>query len=194
VGNLVVIALRTGVDIVFTLNTATGDVVNSQQLSLNSSKTSDNALAIDSTGAYLYIARSGDNGGVAVYTVGTNGVLNSIAGSPFASGAQPNAVILDSTGKYVYAASRSDNSIYGYSIGTGSALTALTGSPYTSGTQVNSLCADKSGKYLLAGAFGGGPDLSMYSFDATIGGKLNLVTSAASGTDPGGVTAIALTH
>jgi hypothetical protein len=59
---------------------------------------------------------------------------------------------------------------------------------------VNSLGNDKTGKYFLAGAFGGGPDLSMYSFDATVGGKLNLVTSTASGTDPAGVTAIALTH
>ena len=59
---------------------------------------------------------------------------------------------------------------------------------------MNSLGIDKTGKYLLAGAFGGGPDISMYSFDAATPGKLNLVTSTASGTDPAGVTAVALTH
>lgn len=193
-GNLVFIALGTGGDVVFTLNTTTGAVVNSQQLSLSSNKTSDNALAIDSTGSFLYIARSGDSGGVAVYTIGTGGLLNSITGSPFTSGTQPSAVVLDPTGKYLYVANRGDGTISGYAIGTGSALTALSGSPYASGTQVNSLGNDKSGKYFLAGAFGGGPDLSMYSFDTTVGGKLNLVTSAATGTDPTGVTAIALTH
>jgi len=194
VGNLVFIALGTGGDIVFTLNTTTGAVANSQQLSLSSSKTSDNGLAIDSTGLYLYIARSGDSSGVAVYTIGSGGVLNQITGSPFAAGAQPFFVVLDTTGKYVYVANRSESTISGYSIGAGSALTALSGSPYTSGSQVNSLGVDKSGKYLLAGAFNGGPDLSMYAFDTTTPGKLNLVTSAATGTDPTGVTAVALTH
>jgi 6-phosphogluconolactonase (cycloisomerase 2 family) len=194
VGNLVFIALGTGGDIVFTLDTTTGALVNSQQLTLGSTKTSDNALAINSAGSYLYIGRSGDNGGVAVYNIGTGGVLNSITGSPFTSGSQPNSLVLDSTGKYLYVGNRGDGNISGYTIGTGSALTALSGSPYASGSQVNSLGVDKSGKYLLAGALNGGPDLSMYSFDATVAGKLNLVTSAASGTAPAGVTAIALTH
>ncbi len=193
-GNLVFIALGTGGDIVFTLNTTTGDMVNSQQLTLASSKTSDNALAIDSTTSYLYIARSGDNGGIAVYTIGAGGVLNSIAGSPFGSGPQPFFLALDSTGKFLYAANRTDGNIYGYAIGSGSALVPTSGSPYTSGSQVNSLGIDKSGKYLLAGAFGGSPDISMYSFDATTPGKLNSVTSTASGTQPAGVTAVALTH
>ena len=193
-GNLVFIALGTGGDIVFTLNTSTGDLVNSQQLSLGSTTTSDNALAINSTGSYLYIARSGDNGGVAVYTIGSGGVLNSISGSPFGSGPQPVFLTLDSTGKFLYAANRVDSNIYGYAIGNGSALVPTSGSPYTSGSQVNSLGIDKSGKYLLAGAFNGGPDISMYSFDAATPGKLNSVTSAASGTQPAGVTAIALTH
>jgi 6-phosphogluconolactonase (cycloisomerase 2 family) len=194
VGNMVFAALGTGGDITFTLNTSTGAVANSQQLTLGSSKTSDNALAIDSTGSYLYIARSGDSSGVAVYKIDSGGVLNQITGSPFAAGAQPFFVILDTTGKYLYVANRSESTISGYSIGTGSALTALSGSPYTSGSQVNSLGVDKSGKYLLAGAFNGGPDLSMYAFDTTTPGKLNLVTSAATGTDPTGVTAVALTH
>src|SRR5262249_54551909 len=133
-------------------------------------------------------------GGIAVYTIGNGGALNSISGSPFTSGNQPNSLVLDSTGKYLYAGNRGDGNISGYLIGTNSALTALSGSPYASGSQVNSLGVDKSGKYLLAGAFNGGPDLSMYSFDATVAGKLNLVTSAASGAAPAGVSAIALTH
>ena len=192
-GNLVFIALGTGGDVVFTLNTSTGAVANSQTLAPTTTS-SDNGLAIDSTGSFLYIARSGAGGGLAVYSIGAGGVLNSIAGSPFAAGNSPNSVVLDSTGKYVYVSNRGDGTISGYSIGSGSLLTALNGSPYTSGSLLTSLAVDKSGKYLLAGAFGGGPDLSMYSFDGTSGGKLNLTTSAASGTDPAGVVSIALTH
>jgi 6-phosphogluconolactonase (cycloisomerase 2 family) len=193
-GNLVFIALGTGGDIVFTLNTSTGVLAQSQTLGPVSATTSDNAFAIDSTTSYLYIARTGTSGGLAVYTIGAAGKLDQITGSPFATGNQANSVVIDSTGKYVYVANRGDGTITGFSIGTGSALTALSGSPYASGSGVTSLGVDKSGKYLLAGANGGSPDLSMYSYDATTLGKLNLATSAASGTQPAGVVAIALTH
>ncbi|MDE1176254.1 MAG: beta-propeller fold lactonase family protein [Edaphobacter sp.] len=193
-GNLIFAAVGSGGDIVFTLNTSSGAVVNSQTLTLSSTQTSDNALAINSTGAYLYIARSGTNGGVAVYTIGTNGALSAISGSPFAAGSLPSGLVIDSTGKYLYAANRTDGTISGYTIGTGSALTALAGSPFTAGTEVLSLALDSSGDYLLAGSYGGSPDLSMYSFDTTTLGKLNLATSAATDTDPAGVIAVAATH
>lgn len=193
-GNLVFIALGTAGDVVFTLNTTTGAVVNSQTLAPVSKTSSDNALAIDSTGSYLYIARSGTGGGLAVYSIGAGGALNSISGSPFSAGTQPWSIVIDSTGKYIYVANRSDGTISGYGVGTGSTLTALSGSPYTSGTLVTSLAVDKSGTYLLAGANGGNPDLSMYTFDTTTAGKLNLATSVATDTDPAGVVAIAVTH
>ncbi|HMF54167.1 MAG TPA: beta-propeller fold lactonase family protein, partial [Edaphobacter sp.] len=195
-GNLIFASLGTGGDAVFTLDTASGTVVFSQQLTLSSASTSDNgiAVAVNSAGTYLYIARSGTNGGIAVYTVGSGGTLNQIAGSPFVAGNQPFAVSLDTTGKYLYVANRQDGTISGYTIGTNSALTAIAGSPFGSGTQVNSLGAERSGTYLLAGAQGGNPDLSMYSFDTTTAGKLDLAKSTATDTDPAGVTAIALTH
>jgi 6-phosphogluconolactonase (cycloisomerase 2 family) len=194
-GALVFAALGTGGDVVFTFNTTTGALVSSQVLGL-STTASDNALAIDSTTTFLYIARSGTGGGVAVYSIGAAGALQSVAGSPFATGAGPSSVVLDSTGKFVYVANRTDGTISGFTIGTGASLTTLTGSPYASGTQVTSLGIDQSGKYLLAAAFGGSPDLSMYSFDAITVGKLNLATSTATGTGTAGAGAIAvaLTH
>jgi 6-phosphogluconolactonase len=161
---------------------------------LGSTLTSDNALAIDSATTYLYVARTGANGGLAVYSIGTNGGLNAVTGSPFAAGAQPFSVVLDSSGKYVYVANGSDATISGYLIGTGSVLTPLAGSPYPSGDQVEALGRDNSGKYILAAAFGGSPDLTMYSFDVTSPGTLDRVTSAATGTDPANAIAIALTH
>jgi 6-phosphogluconolactonase (cycloisomerase 2 family) len=193
-GGLIFAALGTAGDVVFTLNTSTGAVVASQTLAPVSTSTSDNALAIDSTSSYLYIARSGTSGGVAVYTIGSGGALNSISGSPFSAGTTPYSVAIDSSGKYLYAANRGDGTISGYSIGSGGVLTALSGSPYTSGLQVTSLSMDKSGSYLLAGAFGGTPDLSMYSFDSTTPGKLNLSTSTASDSAAAGVVAVAATH
>jgi len=193
-GGYVFLALGTGGDVVMTLNTSTGALLQTQQLGLGSTQTSDNALAINSAATYLYVARSGANGGLAVYTIGANGGLNAVTGSPFAAGAQPFSVVLDSSGKYVYVANGSDATISGYLIGTGSVLTPLAGSPYVSGQQVEALGRDNSGKYILAAAFGGSPDLTMYSFDATSLGKLDAATSAATGTDPANAIAIALTH
>jgi len=192
-GNYVFAALGTGGDRIFTLDTATGTTTYVSGLPLNSTSTSDNALTVDSTGTYLYVARGGTNGGIAVYTIGGGGVLNPISGSPFAAGNRPFSLAIDKTGKYLYAANRTDGTISGYTISTG-ALTAISGSPFVSGLQVNSLGIDPGGTYVLAGANGGNPDLSMYSFDATTPGKLNLATSIATDTDPAGVVAIAATH
>lgn len=193
-GGLVFAALGTGGDVVFTFNTTSGVLALSQTLPPVSATTSDNALAVDSTTSFLYIARSGTNGGVAVYGIGAGGALNSVAGSPFAAGNRPISLVIEKTGSFLYAANQVDGTISGYTIGTGGVLSALNGSPYASGTQVGSLGEDSTGKYILAAAFGGSPDLSMYGFDAAIPGKLNLVTSAATGTAPTGAIGVALTH
>ncbi len=192
-GTLIYAALGTGGDVIFTFDTTTGVAVKTGALPPVSTKTSDNAVAIDSTTSHLYIARSGVSGGLAVYTIGSGGVLTSVAGSPFAAGAQPLSVVLGSTGKYVYVANGNDGTISGYSVVSGVA-TALSGSPYASGVSVRALAIDKSGKYLLAAASGGSPDLTIYSFDATVAGKLNSVTIATTGIDPAGAIAIAATH
>lgn len=193
-GAFVFVALGTAGDLVFTLNETTGVVAASQQLSPASTTTSDNALNVDPTSTYLYIARSGTSGGLAVYTIATNtGALSAVSGSPFPAGTQPFAVALKG-GTDVYVANRGDSTISGFSVASGGALTALTGSPYTSGSAVTALAPDKSGNYLLAAANGGSPDLTLYSFDATTTGKLDLTVSTKTGTDPTGPVAIATTH
>lgn len=192
-GLLVFAAVGTAGDAVFSFNTSTGVATSVQQLTLTT-VASDNALAVDSNTTYLYIARSGVGSGVAVYTIGNAGVLTPVIGSPFAAGAQTNSVVLDKTGSYVYAANRADSTISGYSIGAGGFLTPLSGSPYPSGLQVTSLGVDSSGKYLLAAANGGSPDLTMYSFDSVVPGKLDQVASVATATDPAGAIEVALTH
>jgi 6-phosphogluconolactonase len=199
-GTLIFAALGTGGDAIFTFNTVTGQAAsNNLSIQFGNTQTSDNGFAIDSTTTHLYIARSGVNGGVAVYNIGSGGTLSAVAGSPFAAGNGTFSLAMDSTGAYVYAANRLDNSISGYTIvpptaTAGLSLTPLKGSPYVSGVSVQSLGLDNTGKYLLAGAIGGSPDLTMYSFDITVPGKLDPVTSKATDADPAGASAIALTH
>lgn len=192
-GSYIFAALGTGGDAVFTFNTSTGLAIGAHYLTV-SNQTSDNGVAVDSTSAFLYIARSGTGGGVRVFAIGNGGTLNEVAGSPFASGGQAYSVQLNNSGKYLYATNRTNGTIYGYSIGTGGGLTVLAGSPYTSGLRVMSLGIDSSGNYLLAAANGGNPDLSMYSFDTTTPGKLDLAATTATGTDPTAPIALALTH
>jgi 6-phosphogluconolactonase (cycloisomerase 2 family) len=198
-GTLIFAALGTAGDVVFTFNTTTGVAASSQTLATGNVATGDYGLMVDPKTAYLYIARSGTNGGVAVYSIGSNGALTPVTGSPFAAGNGTYAIQLDSTGTYVYAANRTDGTISGYTITPATTTTALTlkplsGSPYASGSIVQSLGIDSTNKYLLAAAVGGSPDLTMYSFDITTPGNLDPATSKATGTDPAGAVALALTH
>jgi len=192
-GAYIFAAFGSGGDVVFTFDTSTGVAIGVQGLAV-SNTTSDNGVAVDNASANLFVARSGTGGGVRAFTIGAGGTLNEIAASPFDSGGQAYTVALDNSGKYAYAANRTNGTIYGYSIGAGAVLTALGGSPYTSGKLVSSLGLDSMGKYLMAAAFGGSPDLSMYSFDTTTPGKLVPATSTATGTNPAGAIAVALTH
>ncbi|MDP9040000.1 MAG: lactonase family protein [Acidobacteriota bacterium] len=194
-GAFVFVALGTGGDLVFTLNQTSGAVAASQQLSTPTTTSSDNALAVDASSAYLYVARSGTNGGMAVYTIASGtGALNSVSGSPFSAGTQPYSIVMNKAGTDIYLANRGDSTISGYSVGSGGVLTALSGSPYTSGSSVSALAVERSGKYLLAAASGGSPDLTLYTFDSSVTGKLDLTTTVATGTDPTGPAAIAATH
>jgi 6-phosphogluconolactonase len=198
-GTLIFAALGTAGDVVFTFNTTTGVATSSQGLATGNTATGDFGLAVSPKTTYLYIARSGTNGGVAVYSIGSGGALAPVTGTPFAAGSGTFSVALDNTGTYVYAANRTDGTVSGYTIVPGAttaalSLTPLNGSPYASGTGVQALGADSTGKYLLAVAVGGGPDLTMYSFDIAVPGKLDPATSAATGVDPAGAVALALTH
>jgi 6-phosphogluconolactonase (cycloisomerase 2 family) len=179
-------------DVVFSFNTLTGAVVLQQTLAV-SATTSDNEVAVDKNTAYLYIARSGTGSGLAVYSIGVNGLLTSVNGSPFTAGTQPLAVILDSTGKYAYVANGSDGNISGYALNAGVA-TKLSTSPYVSGATVNSLAVESTGKYLLASAFGGSPDLTMYSYDTSTAGQLDKVTTGSTGSTTGGALQVVVTH
>ncbi len=191
-GAYVFAAMGTGGDAVFTFNTTTGALAQAQSLA-GSADSSDNALTVDSNSAYLYVARSGTGGGVASYSIGSGGALSMVTGSPFTAGGGPYSVVLDLTGAYLYAANRTDGTVSGYNVSSG-VLTALSGSPYTSGSLVTALGRDALGKYVVAAAQGGSSDLTMYAFDAITTGKLDAVSVTATGTDPTGALAIALTH
>jgi 6-phosphogluconolactonase len=156
------------------------------------SSTSDNALAVNSGSSYLYIARSGTGGGLAVYTIGSGGALNEVTGSPLAAGNQPFSVVVNKAGTDVYVANQVDSTISGYSIASSGAVAVLSPATFTTTSASRALAVDNSGDYLLSIANGGNPDLSMYSYSSTAEPVFS--TSSTTGTDPTNPVAIAATH
>jgi 6-phosphogluconolactonase (cycloisomerase 2 family) len=194
-GNYLFAALGTAGYVVYTFTTSSGALTNPLTPLTWASGTSANALAVSPNSGTLYIAISGTAPVLAAYTIGSGGALTPVSGSPFAVGTQPFSVVVNTAGTDVYVANRGSNSISGFSIAaSGGTLTALSGSPYQSGTAVSALAVDNSGDYLLAAANGGSPDLTMYSYDSATLGKLDFSTSIATGTDPTGPDALAMTH
>ena len=191
--NFVFAAIGTAGDLVFPFNTTNGVLSSPGRLTLPAN-VSDNALAVSPDSGYLYVARSGTNGGLAVYTVSSAGVLTSITASPFAAGSQPFSVVVNSAGTAAYVANQLDSTISGYTIASGGTATAISGSPYSNNSEPSGLVIDKTGKYLLAISNSGSPDLTLYSFDSTTTGKLDFISSASTGTDPTGPVSIAATH
>lgn len=182
-GGRVLIGLGLGGADTFVFNASTGVVSN--QLHIRPlGAASDNTFGADNKSAYLFIGEAGT--GIRVLTVATNGTLNEISGSPFTSRTQlgPNSIVVDPTNAFVYVAYRTTNSIAGYALGSTGTLTQLTSSPFQTGSGPTQMSLDSTGKYLFVISAGGNPDLQVFSFDAASPGKLDTVTSTATGTDP----------
>lgn len=181
-GTVVAAALGTAGEALFSFNTGTG-VLAQMAVTGPPSLTSDNGIAFDGSGTYLYLARSGSGAGLVVTAVGANGALTPTTSTPYPAGMQPYAVALDATGSFAYVANRGDGTITGYAVGANAALGPLAGAAVVSGAGVTQLATDATGKWLLAAAYGGTPDLSLYGYDATTPGKLDLTSSIATGTN-----------
>jgi len=192
-GNFIFAAVGTAGDLIFPFNTTTGAVSSPGRLSL-AANVSDNALAVSPSGNTLYIARSGSNGGLAAYSINSSGVLQALTTNPYPAGSQPFSVVVTSDGTGVYVANQSDATISGYAISSTGTATAISGSPYPNVSAPSALAIDRTGKYLLSISNAGSPDVTLFSFDATVTGKLNTVASTSTGTDPTGPIAIAVTH
>jgi 6-phosphogluconolactonase len=161
-----------------------------------SSSPADYGLASDPNSKFLFVGEY--NTGLRVFSIGTNGGLSEISGSPYTTGTGPTGVAMDTTGSYVYVANKGSNNISAFTLTAASGkLTAISGSPFSSGGQLPIAFVNDNQKLYLAvinsGSNGssGNNDLQLFKFDATVGGKLDPVSTASTGTDPTMPTAIA---
>jgi 6-phosphogluconolactonase len=146
------------------------------------------------------VATSGSNtGGLRAFTYSTK---QEISGSPYAiGGLAPYSILPFSTGDYVYVVSRQTSSgstgvIAGFSITSANSALTLTalGSVFATGTNPQAIVEDNTHAFVFAVNFGGSPDLSGYTIDATKAGFLDRVISSQTGTDPVQAGAIGALH
>jgi 6-phosphogluconolactonase (cycloisomerase 2 family) len=175
----------------FAFNPSTGLLSNQLHLvPLLNGASADNAIAADNKSAYLFVGEAGS--GIRVLAIGANGSLKEISGSPFPTQLGPASIVVDPTNTYVYVANSGANVITGYTLGSGGTLTPLSNPSFATGTRPVQMSLDSTGAYLLVINQGGNPDLQVFSFDTTTPGKLDAVTSSATGADPAGAVSLSV--
>ena len=127
----------------FTINPANGSlakIVGSPYSLVTTGTPAPQALAIDPSGAFLYVANQGTNN-VSAFTI-TNGTgqLTAITGSPFSVGTAPVFILAEPAGTYLYVANQTSTNVTGFTYdSTTGKLTTITGSPFTVGSAPASL-------------------------------------------------------
>lgn len=155
-------------------------------INLSSKGLSQSQVLANSTSTVLYVTETG--AGIRAFSIGTSGALTEISGSPFATGTGPSGMVLSAAGTNLYVANKGDGTISGYAVaaaGTVGSLTVLASSPYTAGSQPLSLSLDQSNTFLAVANSQGNPDLGVYSFDPSVGGKLDAVSNETASTVAG---------
>lgn len=149
-------------------------------------------LALDPTGAYLYVA--GNLGGVAIMAVDQNtGVLIPVSGSPFPLGTNLASIVVHPNGRYVYAADfRFDccgtaGSLWAFQYDpTSGRVTTVPGSPYFV-VSPHWVATDPSGAYLYAASTHGN---GVYGY--TINQSTGALTSISGSPFPAGQGAVSI--
>jgi 6-phosphogluconolactonase len=105
------------------------------------------AMAIDSSGKFLFVADSVANT-VAAFSIGSSGQLTAV-GAPLPTGTTPVSMRVHPTGNFLYTANQGSNNVSAFSFDSSGALTALSGSPFAAGTAPSYVASDTSGSFLF---------------------------------------------
>lgn len=152
------------------------------------------ALAVDSTGTYLYATNGNGGNSISEFTITSTGALQQFPNSPIGESgvSSPVGLLIDPSGKYLYVANQgSSNSSGGnlaaYSIGTGGGLTILSLSPFSTVKQPTSLAADPNGQYVLVGGQSGSLEVFLLN---TGNGTLGEVATYSPGGFPSSIAVL----
>jgi len=174
----------------FTATNTTAPMGTPLTISRLKNTSSSNAVAVDTTSAYLYIAEADTTSNLRLISVSS--LNKDVADYPVGNG--PISILPDLSGGYVYVANSTDATVSGFSFSAG-ALTALSGSPFATEKTPKMLVEDSSKTYLMDVGFGANPNLWLYSFDATVPGALDVkTTTSTASSSPSQAIAVAVTH
>ena len=154
-------------------------------LGLGLSTTADTSVAFDSSDN-LYIARSGNNTGIYVYS--SAGTLLSPA-TPYATGNAPRSLVFASAYAYLYDAKMTDGTIGEFT--NASTVLKSVGTATGAPASVQALAVDSSGKYVLSAGNAGSGALEIFTIGTS--GGLTAGKTAAAGTATG-TPVLAVTH
>jgi YVTN family beta-propeller protein len=137
------------------------------------------AVTVDPTGNFLYLANVTDPGGVpgnvAAFSINsTTGALSPMGTIP--AGTDPTSVTVDPTGKFVYVTNSGSSNVSMYTINTSTGVLTSIGQ-VSAGTNPSSVAVDPTGKFAYV-TNSGSNDVSMYTIDATTGTLTSVGTIA----------------
>lgn len=162
--------------------------------------TQPSAIAIDHSGAYLYVTDIAGNA-VYGYQIGSGGALTLLAGTstspnPSRTGNQPSAIVIDANSKYAYVANSQDSNVSAYSLSAGLLSPIITtdspkGATFATDTQPVAIGIDPAlNQYLYTANFLGNT-VSGFQIDSSTGLLLSSQFSPSkSNANPTAVAAI----
>lgn len=137
---------------------------------------SPSAMAMDSSGKFLFITDPVAST-VAAFSIGSSGQLSAV-GAPLAAGTTPVSVRVHPSGNFLYTANQGSDNVSAFSFDSSGALTALSGSPFAAATGPSYVATDTSGSFLFV-ANRDSNNISVFSIDS--GGALKPVTGSPFG-------------
>lgn len=131
----------------FSIDTTTGLLTQVGSTTMNNG-VNPQAVAIDPSGKYAYVAQQGA-AQIAAYSIdASTGATTAVPGSPFATPPNPSCVVVHPNGKFVYASASGAGQIAAFAIGSSGALTAISGSPFAARNNMIWMAMDPAGKFL----------------------------------------------
>jgi hypothetical protein len=158
---------------------------------------SDNAVAVDPTSTYLFIAEANSvatsTGTVRMIATANLSAAKDLDDEP--TGVGPSSVLADLSGAYVYVANETDGTVSGYTIETASNTLSPFSATAPSEQSPIALVEDNSKTFILNVGNENTPNLWVYNFDATTAGLLDIKTTTSTGsTTLSPANGIAVTH
>ena len=151
----------------YTINATTGALTSIETVETGTifGEPNPNAMAVDPTGSFAYVANSGSNN-VSMYSINTTtGILTSLG--LIASGTNPLSVAVDPTGKFAYVTNSGSNDVSMYTINATTGVLTSTGM-VAAGQSPTSIAIHPSGNFAYV-TNSGSNDVSIYSIDGVTG-------------------------